>query len=576
MAASDKTTIYVDVDDEITAIIDKVKQAPGKIVALVLPKRATVLQSIVNMKLLKKSAVTAKKSLVLITSEAGLMPLAGVVGLHVAKSLQSKPAIPPMPDDRSAAEPEEVVGEDIEPEEPEIDDQQSIGELAGMKEEEVTETIELDNTEDEPQPKDKKKASAALAKKFRVPDFDKFRTIFFLSILGVIVLIVGWIFAFMVTPKAKITIKTDSTAVPSTMSITASTSATTLDVDGHIVPAVSKEVKKTDTEKTTASGKKDVGTKATGSVTVRNCDYSDGFTIPAGSTFTTGGKSYVSTEAVTVPKFSGNSSSCSLSGSSSGKATVNVSAQSAGDSYNIAAAQYSVPGIPSSAKVDAIGSAMSGGTSKVVTVVNQSDVDAAAAKMKGRLDQEGETELTALMVNDQLYGLTETKVVSEPKITSSPAVGQEASGEVVVTSETTYTVLGVKKSDLSALVKKDVEAKIDTAKQSILDDGMDEAVARLEARKDANEATLNFQTIATAGPKLDENAIKESVRGKKKGQVQNEIGSIPGVKEVEVDYSPFWIYKTPKASKKITVIIEKPEATTESTTENNNGTTTQQ
>jgi len=69
-----KHTIYVDVDDEITAIIDKVKSAPDKIVALVLPKRATVLQSIVNMKLLKKSATASKKSLVLITSEAGLLP----------------------------------------------------------------------------------------------------------------------------------------------------------------------------------------------------------------------------------------------------------------------------------------------------------------------------------------------------------------------------------------------------------------------------------------------------------------------------------------------------------------------
>ena len=85
MSTSEKHTIYIDIDDEITAVIDKVKTAPGKIVALVLPKRATVLQSIINMKLLKKSALANKKSIVLITSEAGLLPLAGAVGLHVAK-----------------------------------------------------------------------------------------------------------------------------------------------------------------------------------------------------------------------------------------------------------------------------------------------------------------------------------------------------------------------------------------------------------------------------------------------------------------------------------------------------------
>ncbi|MCA9327478.1 hypothetical protein KDA14_03035, partial [Candidatus Saccharibacteria bacterium] len=104
---SSKQTIYVDVDDEITAIIDKLTNASGKIVALVLPKRATVLQSIVNMKLLKRTAESAGKNLVLVTTEAGLLPLAGIVGLHVADTPSSRPTIPPMPDQPSD-EPESV------------------------------------------------------------------------------------------------------------------------------------------------------------------------------------------------------------------------------------------------------------------------------------------------------------------------------------------------------------------------------------------------------------------------------------------------------------------------------------
>src|SRR5687767_6301854 len=92
-----KDVIYIDIDDEITTIIDKVRSSHDRIVALVLPKRAAVFQSIVNMKLLKRTADDAKKHLVLITSEAGLLPLAGAVGVHVAKSLQSKPEIPDAP-----------------------------------------------------------------------------------------------------------------------------------------------------------------------------------------------------------------------------------------------------------------------------------------------------------------------------------------------------------------------------------------------------------------------------------------------------------------------------------------------
>src|SRR4051794_27538900 len=97
MAESNKETIYVDVDDEITGIIDKLRGSKGKIVALVLPKRATVFQSIVNMKLLKRASDDAKKHLVLITSEPGLMPLAGAAGVHVASTLNSKPTIPVAP-----------------------------------------------------------------------------------------------------------------------------------------------------------------------------------------------------------------------------------------------------------------------------------------------------------------------------------------------------------------------------------------------------------------------------------------------------------------------------------------------
>src|SRR5947209_6825023 len=92
-----KDTVYVDPEDDITGIIDKVEGVKNKVVALVLPKRTTALQSNVNMRLLKRSSDNARKNVVLITAEKALLPLAGAAGLHVAKSLQSKPEIPAPP-----------------------------------------------------------------------------------------------------------------------------------------------------------------------------------------------------------------------------------------------------------------------------------------------------------------------------------------------------------------------------------------------------------------------------------------------------------------------------------------------
>lgn len=197
MSEAAKDTIYIDVDDEITGIIDKVRSSDKKIVALVLPKRATVLQSVVNMKLLKRSAQRSKKNLVLITSEAGLLPLAGAVGIHVAKNLQSKPEIPDGPPEDEI--PESLVNEDEldteDDKDKDLDKAKTVGELAGVaavastsdlakdaEDIEVPEAIDPDDSpiatkgsKAEKSKKDKKDKKDKKAKGQKVPNFDRFK-----------------------------------------------------------------------------------------------------------------------------------------------------------------------------------------------------------------------------------------------------------------------------------------------------------------------------------------------------------------------------------------------------------------
>src|SRR5688572_8007635 len=102
-----KDVIYIDIEDDITAIIGKVKQAGTKIVALVPPKRAGVLQSVVNLKLLQKAAGSADKRVVLITNDHSLVALAAGLSLPVAKNLQSRPEVPVV--DMPKIDDEEVI-----------------------------------------------------------------------------------------------------------------------------------------------------------------------------------------------------------------------------------------------------------------------------------------------------------------------------------------------------------------------------------------------------------------------------------------------------------------------------------
>ena len=61
--------LYLDADSEITEAIEKLKKAKEKEVRIIAPARSSLLQSSVNIKLLKKAAKDNDKSLVLVTND---------------------------------------------------------------------------------------------------------------------------------------------------------------------------------------------------------------------------------------------------------------------------------------------------------------------------------------------------------------------------------------------------------------------------------------------------------------------------------------------------------------------------
>lgn len=545
-----KETIYVDVDDEITNVIEKIKESDKKIIALVLPKRATTLQSIVNMKLLKKAAQNNKKSIVLITSETALLPLAGAAGIHVAKSLQSKPVIPPLPDHMGDAAEEPI---DLGDDSAAIDKRTPVGELASKASEpEETETVEFDNLKVDDEPVTSVPKKPKKLKHLKVPNFERFRNGFVLAGLGLVLLVFGWVLAFVVMPKATIAIKTDSTRVVSSFDFTASTDQAELDVDGYRIPAVIKEVKKIDTEKAAATGERDEGTRASGEVTLSVvCGPGAAVSVPRGTAVSTGGLNYITqqTATLTTPDFGG--SGCRFVD------TVDIVAAENGDKYNIEDGKtFSVAGFSSVTGTN--DDDISGGSSKIVKIVSQKDIDDAVARIEARQGDAASDEISSMLEAEGLLPLEESLVTGEAKITSTPEVDKEAT-ELSVTSEIVYTMLGVERNDLLDLIKDDISEDVDLQRQSISDDGIDAAIMRINNNTTPGQAFISFRTTVTAGPEIDEDEVKEAVRGKKRGEVEDYVEGITGVQEVEVSYSPFWVYSTPKAAKKISIEIEKPE-----------------
>ena len=76
---ANKKVLYVEIDDEVTTIYDRLKNLKVKNIYLVVPKRAMLFQSIVNLKILKRKVEDLEKNIYIITNDSN--------GLHLAKKI---------------------------------------------------------------------------------------------------------------------------------------------------------------------------------------------------------------------------------------------------------------------------------------------------------------------------------------------------------------------------------------------------------------------------------------------------------------------------------------------------------
>lgn len=550
-----KKSVYIDVDDEITAIIDKVKSAKEPIIALVLPKRASMLQSTVNMKLLKRAADQDDKKVVLITSEPSLMPLAGAAGLHVAHNLQSRPFMPSVPGAANESGDTAEQATDLN----EIDPRTPIGQLAGDKD---SQPIEIDNT---PKEDTDAKAAAAAAgaigkaakakkdRKKRIPDFNRFRTKLIIGAALLLLLLLGGYWALAIAPKATVTLRTESKDVAAQADFTADTEADEIDLSSSQLPARSQELKRSESEKVAATGQKDNGTKAAGQVTLRNCTDNE-VIVPSGTQISSGNITFITQGRVELDDDERDGSgNCKTSGDHTGN--VEVTAQNNGDQYNLSPRTYTVSGFSG---VVAQGSQMSGGSSKIVKVISAQDVETAKKRITDKQSAAVE-ELKSELQDDGYIGIVDTFSSGNPIFNVSPAAGSEAN-EGTVSAEITYSMLGVKEDDLKRLVEENNKDDIDLSKQSILDYGFDDATYEV-GKKTPSTADIKIKTTLVAGPELDQSNLKKDLAGKKGGEGEDLLKIRPGITDAKIELSPFWVTKVPGKESKVNFVIQEADGT---------------
>ena len=62
-------TFYIDIDEEITSVVERLRHARASEIILVVPKRALLIQSIVNLRILKREADEARLQLMMVTQD---------------------------------------------------------------------------------------------------------------------------------------------------------------------------------------------------------------------------------------------------------------------------------------------------------------------------------------------------------------------------------------------------------------------------------------------------------------------------------------------------------------------------
>jgi hypothetical protein len=546
-----KDVIYIDIEDDITAIIGKVKSAASKIVALVPPKRAGVLQSAVNLKLLQKAALGADKRVVLITNDHSLMALAAGLKLPVARNLQSRPEIPDLSAPETSAE-EIINGQEL----PVGDVAASLGSkadapgqtelaggmsgLGGAAIKEASKTTP---------PKSSLASKLNIGKnKLKVPNFDLFRKrLFIFGTLGILLVsFLVWAMAF--APHATVTISAKTSNINIDRTLTLNPAAAASDPAKLTLKPNVQQLKKSVATEFDATGTKDIGSKAKGTITIRNCDYADGeLTLPAGTKFTgANGKVYLSTKAVDVPGRIPPTSTCTLSGAQAGKKDVAVEATAIGPEYNVGGQSYT---LNVAGKVDGIDTeGMTGGTHETVTVVSQADVDKAKQELTTQNAEDAKAELKKQFKADDLI-IEESYMVESSQPASSPAVGEQAS-QAKLTLETTYTYVAISRTD----VKKVLQAAIDDVLKNKTDQqtytlGENSITFQTFRKLDGGGFSAKLNTNGSIGPKIDTDALAKQLVGKRYGEIQAVANDIPGVDHVEITLSPFWVTTAPSADK---------------------------
>lgn len=597
-----KEVIYLEAEDDITDILTKLQQAEQKLVALVPPKKSSILRSSVNMKLVARVAKECDKIVVIVTQDPAVVKMAMSTRIPVAKTLQSRPVIPTEANVRAAEAAADIVDE--------IDETDLKGKKSRNKSESIpaggqevelggelktdgakaiskapldgtdsasnknANTINLSDEDlEKAAGKSKKGEKSGLKsrlmgnKSTKNPSasnnfFEKYRKWIMIGAPIGFVTILLLVWAFVFAPSATITVAVSSTPENFSESVTFTTNPEEENIEEGKFYAEQQTLEQKYSGEFESNTKENKGDKASGAVTVSTTftpkngnEITAPFSIVVneGDVFTTdGGLRFVATTSNTLTWDGDNlpSSCSSLTKACRLAATITVEAEKGGEDYNVSASEtwHTFQGMYTVSN----SMAFSGGTTKMEKVVSQEEVDKFADAQLADHTTDGREMVFADVPKDMVAIESSFKAEVTDK-SSTPAVGEPVgeSTKPKADIKVTYSVYMVERSKVEEYIKH---------KLSLGDDRKVYAYDEIYFERFSSiDEPARLKAVVSIGPIVTEDLIFEKTKGRKTGEVQSELRLITGVSSAEVRTPFFWVNKIPNDRSKVTIILEGEE-----------------
>jgi len=489
--------IYISEDEEIATIADKVIKAKFAKIFLVIPPRALLFQSPVNLRILKEEADLRGTELIIVTTDQLGTMLAEKIGIKCVKSI-----------------------------------------LGEKKDSAIT--IESKKPKVFIKRKSVAQKDQNLLKNYSGGSFWRVYRNKLIYIFPALLAVLSIVFANVFLPTANIFVLAKQNNFERI--IEASLSLNAEKNSEKEIPCRQLEKEEKFSQVFPATGEKDIKDYSVGRVTIFNEWDSLKHTFSAGSKIISeNGKVFKLQDTVTVSGFSRSDGK-----DVAGKVIAEVKAEEPGSDYNIKPGKFFFLGLKGSEKYDKIyaesSSKMSGGRISKKSVVSKDDILNVNKTIAAYIEK----------VDSSNFGVGDGEIVLEKSINGHIASLFISSneGDSVDSFKVEATII----RNALALDKNAIKGFSASYLEENIADIKTEVISFLG---DDTGGKIKIRVTGESSENISEEKLKDMILGQSKSDAQKILGNLNSIENISIKFWPFWMNKIPNNTEKVNIFLDR-------------------